>query len=66
VKDVQFTRAKSFDTFCPIGPWIDTDIDPTNVAIETRVNTATMAIITTISPLSIKSSFLSRQYACLL
>ena len=42
IKDVQFTRAKSFDTFCPIGPWIDTDIDPTNVAIETRVNDKTV------------------------
>ena len=27
-KDVQFTRGKSFDTFCPVGPWIETDIDP--------------------------------------
>ena len=27
-KDVQFTRGKSFDTFCPVGPWIATDIDP--------------------------------------
>lgn len=37
-KDVQFTRGKSFDTFCPVGPWIDTDIDPSGVAVETRVN----------------------------
>ncbi len=27
-RDVQFTRAKSFDTFCPLGPWIETDLDP--------------------------------------
>ena len=27
-KDVQFTRAKGFDTFCPIGPWIETELDP--------------------------------------
>jgi 2-keto-4-pentenoate hydratase/2-oxohepta-3-ene-1,7-dioic acid hydratase in catechol pathway len=27
-KDGQWTRAKSFDTFCPIGPWIDTDFVP--------------------------------------
>ncbi len=26
--DVQFTRAKGFDTFCPLGPWIETDLDP--------------------------------------
>jgi 2-keto-4-pentenoate hydratase/2-oxohepta-3-ene-1,7-dioic acid hydratase in catechol pathway len=27
-KDVQFTRAKSFDSFCPIGPFVETDLDP--------------------------------------
>jgi 2-keto-4-pentenoate hydratase/2-oxohepta-3-ene-1,7-dioic acid hydratase in catechol pathway len=37
-KDVQFTRGKSFDTFCPVGPWIETEIDPSNVAVETRLN----------------------------
>src|SRR5215213_4698557 len=37
-KDVQFTRGKSFDTFCPVGPWIETDVDPHNVSVETRLN----------------------------
>jgi len=37
-KDVQFTRGKSFDTFCPVGPWIVTDLDPTNTSVVTRVN----------------------------
>ena len=37
-KDVQFTRGKSFDTFCPVGPCIETDIDPGNVSVETRLN----------------------------
>jgi len=37
-KDVQFTRGKSFDTFCPVGPWILTDIDPTNTTVTTRLN----------------------------
>lgn len=37
-KDVQFTRGKSFDTFCPVGPWIETEIDPGQVAVETRLN----------------------------
>lgn len=37
-KDVQFTRAKSFDTFCPVGPVIVTTIDPTNVSVVTRLN----------------------------
>ncbi len=36
-KDVQWTRAKSFDTFAPFGPWI-AKIDPANAAIQTRVN----------------------------
>ncbi|HTZ46642.1 MAG TPA: fumarylacetoacetate hydrolase family protein [Verrucomicrobiae bacterium] len=36
--DVQFTRAKGFDTFCPIGPHIQTQLDPTNVLVECRVN----------------------------
>ena len=37
-KDVQFTRAKSFDTFCPLGPHIETDLDPADLAIVTMVN----------------------------
>ncbi len=37
-KDVQYTRAKSFDTFAPYGPWINTDIDPIGLKITTRVN----------------------------
>jgi 2-keto-4-pentenoate hydratase/2-oxohepta-3-ene-1,7-dioic acid hydratase in catechol pathway len=37
-KDVQFTRGKSFDTFCPVGPWIETELDPANAAVETRLN----------------------------
>jgi 2-keto-4-pentenoate hydratase/2-oxohepta-3-ene-1,7-dioic acid hydratase in catechol pathway len=37
-KDVQFTRAKSFDTFCPVGPFIETDLDPADVRVTTRVN----------------------------
>ncbi|MGE0396030.1 MAG: fumarylacetoacetate hydrolase family protein [Kofleriaceae bacterium] len=37
-KDVQFTRAKGFDTFCPIGPRIVAGLDPTNLRIQTRVN----------------------------
>jgi 2-keto-4-pentenoate hydratase/2-oxohepta-3-ene-1,7-dioic acid hydratase in catechol pathway len=36
--DGQWARAKGFDTFCPIGPWIDTDVDPSDLAITTTVN----------------------------
>jgi len=37
-RDKQWARAKSFDTFCPIGPYIETDIDPTNLNIKTILN----------------------------
>ena len=37
-KDVQFTRAKGFDSFAPMGPFIETDINPCNVKIETFLN----------------------------
>ena len=37
-KDVQFTRGKSFDTFCPLGPCIETELDPSALRIQTRVN----------------------------
>jgi len=37
-KDVQFTRGKSFDTFCPVGPHIVTGLDPSDLKVETRVN----------------------------
>jgi 2-keto-4-pentenoate hydratase/2-oxohepta-3-ene-1,7-dioic acid hydratase in catechol pathway len=37
-KDVQFTRAKGFDTFCPVGPWIETELDPRALSVRCRVN----------------------------
>ena len=37
-KDGQWTRAKSFDTFCPIGPWIVTDIDPSQLDVQLLLN----------------------------
>jgi 2-keto-4-pentenoate hydratase/2-oxohepta-3-ene-1,7-dioic acid hydratase in catechol pathway len=37
-KDGQWTRAKSFDTFCPIGPWIETELDPSNLLVESYLN----------------------------
>lgn len=36
--DVQFTRGKGFDTFCPFGPVIETQLDPVGVTVETFVN----------------------------
>jgi len=38
--DVQFTRAKGFDTFCAVGPHIESDLDPSNILVETHVNGA--------------------------
>ena len=37
-RDSQWTRYKSFDTFCPIGPWIETGIDPARVKVESYLN----------------------------
>ena len=37
-RDGQWTRAKGFDTFCPIGPWIETDVDPADLALTTELN----------------------------
>jgi 2-keto-4-pentenoate hydratase/2-oxohepta-3-ene-1,7-dioic acid hydratase in catechol pathway len=36
--DDQWARAKGFDGSCPFGPWIETDLDPTDVRLETRLN----------------------------
>lgn len=37
-KDVQFTRGKSFDTFCPVGPVIVSDVNPLDLQVTTRLN----------------------------
>ena len=36
--DGQWTRAKSFDTFCPVGPWIETELNPDNCVISSVIN----------------------------
>ena len=36
--DGQWGRAKGFDTFCPLGPWIETELDPTALSVRCRVN----------------------------
>jgi len=36
--DGQWTRAKGFDTFCPFGPWVDTDFDPSDALITCKVS----------------------------
>jgi 2-keto-4-pentenoate hydratase/2-oxohepta-3-ene-1,7-dioic acid hydratase in catechol pathway len=37
-RDKQWTRSKSFDTFCPVGPCIETEVDPTDLLLETVLN----------------------------
>jgi 2-keto-4-pentenoate hydratase/2-oxohepta-3-ene-1,7-dioic acid hydratase in catechol pathway len=36
--DVQFTRGKGFDSFCPLGPWIETDLDPSDLSVVTELD----------------------------
>ncbi len=36
--DDQWTRGKGFDTFCPIGPWIETDLDPSDLRVRCTVD----------------------------
>ena len=40
--DRQWARGKSFDTFCPLGPWIETDLDPDGTGVSSRLNGQTM------------------------
>jgi 2-keto-4-pentenoate hydratase/2-oxohepta-3-ene-1,7-dioic acid hydratase in catechol pathway len=37
-RDGQWTRAKGFDTFCPLGPWIETGVDPVSLSLTTSLN----------------------------
>ncbi len=37
-RDGQWARAKGFDTFCPLGPWVETDVDPLDLEVECIVN----------------------------
>jgi 2-keto-4-pentenoate hydratase/2-oxohepta-3-ene-1,7-dioic acid hydratase in catechol pathway len=39
-REGQWTRAKGYDGFCPLGPWIETDVDPAGLSLQTRVNGA--------------------------
>ena len=40
--DGQWSRAKGFDTFCPLGPWIETELDHRDLALSTRVDGETV------------------------
>jgi 2-keto-4-pentenoate hydratase/2-oxohepta-3-ene-1,7-dioic acid hydratase in catechol pathway len=61
--ETQFTRAKGFDTFCPIGPHIETHLDPSNVLVETHINGARRQSGSTslmIYPVTVLVRFISR------
>jgi 2-keto-4-pentenoate hydratase/2-oxohepta-3-ene-1,7-dioic acid hydratase in catechol pathway len=36
--DLQWTRGKASDKFCPVGPWLETDLDTSHLSVQTRVN----------------------------
>ncbi len=40
--DIQWARAKSFDTFCPLGPWIETNLNPDDLSIKSKLNNNVM------------------------
>ncbi len=41
-RDVQWARAKSFETFCPLGPWVETELDPSDLEVKLYLNDQTM------------------------
>ncbi len=62
-KDAQWTRAKSFDTFCPLGPWLETKLDPRALKIRSYLNGALKQHSSTanfIFPVHYLVSFVSR------
>lgn len=66
--DKQWARAKSFDTFCPLGPWIETDIDPSDLRVRLILNGRVMQDDRTsrmIFPPAKLVSYLSRQFTLL-
>lgn len=66
--DKQWARGKSFDTFAPVGPWIETDLDPSALPVRSRVNGAVMQDSTTadlVFDVPAIVSYLSRQMTLL-
>ena len=62
-RDKQWTRGKGFDTFCPLGPWIETDLSPENLRLQTRLNGEVKQDTTTadlIFPVDVCISFISQ------
>jgi 2-keto-4-pentenoate hydratase/2-oxohepta-3-ene-1,7-dioic acid hydratase in catechol pathway len=62
-KDGQWVRAKGFDTYCPLGPWIETDLDISAAKVESRLNGEVRQLQTTASmifPVPFLIAFISR------
>ncbi len=62
-KDGQWVRAKGFDTYCPLGPWIETELDISAVKVESRLNGEVKQSQTTASmifPVPFLVSYISR------
>ena len=62
-RDGQWTRAKSFDTFCPLGPWLETKLNPENLKIKLYLNGKLKQNSSTanfIFPINCLISFISR------
>lgn len=61
-EDKTFTKAKCFDTFCPVGPWIETNLDLNDTRITTTLNDQTVqssSIANMIRPVSLLISYIS-------
>ncbi len=66
--DGQYYRSKSFDTFCPVGPFLVSGIDPSDLAIESRLNGKVMQRSRTsqlIFPVPVLVSYISRMMTLL-
>ncbi|GAB76613.1 2-keto-4-pentenoate hydratase/2-oxohepta-3-ene-1,7-dioic acid hydratase (catechol pathway) [Austwickia chelonae] len=66
--DDQWSRAKGADTFCPLGPWIETELDPTDVEVRTRLDGRTVQEASTslmVYPVAELVSYVSRIFTLL-
>lgn len=67
-KDGQWARAKGCDTFCPLGPWIETELDPADLEIRTRLDGRTVQEDSTalmLTPVAELVAYVSRAFTLL-
>ncbi|MBX3071936.1 MAG: fumarylacetoacetate hydrolase family protein [Thermomicrobiales bacterium] len=61
-KDGQWVRAKGFDTYCPLGPWIETDLDLSSAVVSSALNgepRQSQGVATMLFPVPVLLSFIS-------